>query len=542
MGWAAARKLRRSVANLRAHPRRRAGVRRRGLELRAPLAPAAGTGAALAALRAPAWPAPDPTAGCRPTARRRAGPRRGIAAGGRRATVGPSRRCDGAGPIHLEARGGPAMTGPRPVRAPRGTGLSCRGWPQEAAFRMLQNNLDPEVAERPDDLVVYGGTGRAARSWDAFDAMCRTLTTLADDETMLVQSGKPVGVFRTHEWAPRVLIANSNLVPEWAHVGRVPPPRGPRPHHVRADDRRLVDLHRHPGDPAGHLRVLRRDRPPPLRRHAGRHDHPHRRARRHGRRPAAGRHHERRRGPVHRRRPPPASSAGSRPATSTRSPTRSTTPSPAAPGPATSAGRCRSAWCGNAAVRRAPAARPRLPRRHRHRPDQRPRPAQLRARRPHPRGHRRAGPHRPGRADPPGPGVDGRALPGDGRLPRPGRRGVRLRQQPADRGPARRLRPGLRLPRLPARLHPAAVLRGQGPVPVGGPVRRPGRHRRHRPGRARGVPRRRGPGPLDPPGRRAGGVPGPAGPHLLARLRRAPPARAALQRDGAHAASCRRRS
>ena len=107
--------------------------------------------------------------------------------------------------------------GARPVRAPRGPDLTCRGWPQEAAYRMLQNNLDPEVAERPDDLVVYGGTGRAARSWDAFDAMCRTLTTLAGDETMLVQSGKPVGVFRTHEWAPRVLIANSNLVPEWGN-------------------------------------------------------------------------------------------------------------------------------------------------------------------------------------------------------------------------------------------------------------------------------------------------------------------------------------
>ncbi len=107
------------------------------------------------------------------------------------------------------------MIGARPVRAPRGTALTCRSWSTEAAYRMLHNNLDPEVAERPDDLVVYGGTGRAARSWDAFDAMCRTLTTLADDETMLVQSGKPVGVFRTHEWAPRVLIANSNLVPEW---------------------------------------------------------------------------------------------------------------------------------------------------------------------------------------------------------------------------------------------------------------------------------------------------------------------------------------
>ena len=101
------------------------------------------------------------------------------------------------------------------VRAPTGTGLTCRGWPQEAAFRMLQNNLDPDVAERPDDLVVYGGTGRAARSWDAYHAMIGALTDLAGDETLLVQSGKPVGVLRTHEWAPRVLIANSNLVPEW---------------------------------------------------------------------------------------------------------------------------------------------------------------------------------------------------------------------------------------------------------------------------------------------------------------------------------------
>ncbi|MBI2709582.1 MAG: urocanate hydratase [Actinobacteria bacterium] len=110
----------------------------------------------------------------------------------------------------------PAPAGARPVRAPRGASRSCRGWPQEAALRMLMNNLDPEVAERPDDLVVYGGTGRAARSWDAFDAMVRTLRTLGDDETMLVQSGKPVGVLRTSEWAPRVLIANSNLVPDWA--------------------------------------------------------------------------------------------------------------------------------------------------------------------------------------------------------------------------------------------------------------------------------------------------------------------------------------
>ena len=110
-----------------------------------------------------------------------------------------------------------ALEGTRPVRAPRGSALRCRGWEQEAALRMLMNNLDPEVAERPDELVVYGGTGRAARSWAAFDAIVRTLETLADDETLLVQSGKPVAVFRTHEEAPRVLIANSNLVGRFAN-------------------------------------------------------------------------------------------------------------------------------------------------------------------------------------------------------------------------------------------------------------------------------------------------------------------------------------
>src|SRR5437762_5466406 len=104
----------------------------------------------------------------------------------------------------------------RTVHAPRGTKLSCLAWPQEAAFRMIQNNLDPEVAEKPDELIVYGGTGRAARSWQAFDRILATLKRLRNDETLLVQSGKPVGVFRTHEWAPRVLIANSLLVPRWA--------------------------------------------------------------------------------------------------------------------------------------------------------------------------------------------------------------------------------------------------------------------------------------------------------------------------------------
>ncbi len=107
-------------------------------------------------------------------------------------------------------------TAARLVRAPRGTSLTCKGWLQEAALRMLMNNLDPEVAERPDDLVVYGGTGRAARSWPAFDAIVHELQHLDADQTLLVQSGKPVGVFRTHTNAPRVLIANANLVPKWA--------------------------------------------------------------------------------------------------------------------------------------------------------------------------------------------------------------------------------------------------------------------------------------------------------------------------------------
>jgi len=104
----------------------------------------------------------------------------------------------------------------RVVRAPRGTTLSCKGWQQEAALRMLMNNLDPDVAERPADLVVYGGTGKAARNWESFDAIVRSLQALENDETLLVQSGKPVAVFRTHAHAPRVLIANSNLVGRWA--------------------------------------------------------------------------------------------------------------------------------------------------------------------------------------------------------------------------------------------------------------------------------------------------------------------------------------
>ncbi len=110
----------------------------------------------------------------------------------------------------------PKSAGPRAVSAPRGTAITCRGWAQEAALRMLMNNLDPDVAERPDELIVYGGTGKAARNWECFEAIVATLRRLESDETLLIQSGKPVGVFRTHAEAPRVLIANSNLVPNWA--------------------------------------------------------------------------------------------------------------------------------------------------------------------------------------------------------------------------------------------------------------------------------------------------------------------------------------
>ncbi|MEB4615553.1 urocanate hydratase, partial [Leucobacter sp. M11] len=110
-----------------------------------------------------------------------------------------------------------ALPGARPVRAARGTEITAKNWQTEAALRMLHNNLDPEVAERPDDLVVYGGTGRAARDWASFDAISATLADLDEDETLLVQSGKPVGVFRTNVWAPRVLLANSNLVGDWAN-------------------------------------------------------------------------------------------------------------------------------------------------------------------------------------------------------------------------------------------------------------------------------------------------------------------------------------
>ena len=146
------------------------------------------------------------------------------------------------------------------IRAPRGREISCKGWHQEAALRMLMNNLDPEVAEKPEELIVYGGTGRAARDWPSFDAIVRCLRELEDDETLLVQSGKPVGIFRTHADAPRVLHREFEPGRPLVQLRRVPPPGAARPHHVRPDDRRLVDLHRQPGHRARHVRNLRRRR------------------------------------------------------------------------------------------------------------------------------------------------------------------------------------------------------------------------------------------------------------------------------------------
>ena len=233
--------------------------------------------------------------------------------------------------------------GPREVRAPRGTELTCKGWPQEAALRMLMNNLDPEVAERPDDLVVYGGTGRAARSWEAFDAIVRELRRLEGDETLLVQSGKPVGVVQTHEWAPARADREREPRPRVGHLGGVPQARGARAHDVRPDDRGLVDLHRHAGNPAGHLRDVRGDRRQAVRRHARGHDLAHGRPRRDGRRTAARGHDERRRGRCASRSTRRGSSGGSRRATSTCRSTTSTRRSGWRSMPATAGRRCRSA-------------------------------------------------------------------------------------------------------------------------------------------------------------------------------------------------------
>ena len=184
-------------------------------------------------------------------------------------------------------------------------------------MRMLMNNLDPEVAEDPDQLIVYGGAGKAARDWDAFDAIIATLQDLEDDETLLVQSGKPVGVLRTHERAPRVLIANSNLVAEWAtwdEFRRLESLGLTMYGQMTAGSWIYIGTQ---GILQGTYETFAAVAAEALRRHAGRHAHADRRARRHGRRPAARRHHERRRRHLRRGRPVPHRPAARAPATST---------------------------------------------------------------------------------------------------------------------------------------------------------------------------------------------------------------------------------
>ena len=397
---------------------------------------------------------------------------------------------------------------------------------------MLMNNLDPENAERPEDLVVYGGTGKAAAVWEAYDAIVRALTTLENDETLLVQSGKPVGVMRTHEWAPRVLIANSNLVGDWAnweefrrlehlgltmygqmtagswiYIGTQGILQGTFETFAAVADKRFggtlagtITLTAGLGGMGGaqplavtmndgvaicvecdQSRITRRIEHRYLDVQADSLEHA----------VAAGR-----RGP---RRPPAAVDRGARQRRrdgarrcSSRAP-RSTS-SPTRPPRTTRSTTCRSAPPSRTGTASA-------------------------------------------EADPVGftkraqdsMAVHVRAMVEfqDAR-----RRGVRLRQLDPRRGPQGRLRPCVRLPGLRAGLHPAAVLRGQGPVPLGGAVRRPGRHRRHGQGDPRAVPGQRAAAQVDHHGRRAGRLPGPAGADLLAGLRRAAPGRAEVQRDG----------
>ena len=417
------------------------------------------------------------------------------------------------------------MKGAREVHAPRGTDLSCRGWSQEAAMRMLMNNLDPDVAERPDDLVVYGGTGRAARSWEAFDALVRTLRRLGDDETMLVQSGKPVGVFRTHEWAPRVLIANSNLVPEWA---------------TWDEFRRLEDLgltmygqmtagswiyigsqgivqgtyecfaeiarRRFDGSLAGTITLT-----------AGLGGMG-------GAQPLA----------VTMNEGVALCVEVDRDRIRRRLETRYLDEE--ADDLADAVERCLRAKrerralsvavCANAAevfpelLRQGFEADVVTDQTSAHDPLQGYVPAGLTL---DEADHLR-------REDPEEYIYRARVSAAAHCFAMVGymderRRGVRLRQQPPRGGEARRLRARLRLPGLRARLHPPAVLRGPRSVQVGGPVGRPRGHRRHRPRDPRRVPGGREPRALDPHGGRADRLPGSAGAHLLARLRRAAPAR-----------------
>ena len=421
----------------------------------------------------------------------------------------------------------------REIRAPRGTELSCRSWPQEAAMRMLMNNLDPEVAERPEDLVVYGGTGRAARSWEAFDAIVRTLRTLADDETLLVQSGKPVAVFRTHDQAPRVLISNSMLVPKWADwdTFRALEAQGLTMYgQMTAGSWIYIGTQ---GILQGTYETLAECGTQHFGGLAEGHGHAHGRARRDGRRPAARGHDERRGRPLRRGRPDPdrapdqdplprprdrrprhRARVGRRGEGARRRPSRS--------GCSATAPRCCPSSC---AVGGVPTSSP------------------IRRARTIPLGG-----YVPGgltldeaaalRRDDPDEYVRrsyaSMAAHVDAMVAfqEAGRGHVRLREQPAGRRGAGRARPRprVRVPGVRAGVRAAALLRGQGAVPMGGAVGRPGRHPRDRPRGRRALPRERTPPAVAADGRGAGGVPGAARADLLARLRRARPGGRAVQR------------
>ncbi len=422
-------------------------------------------------------------------------------------------------------------SGPRPVRAHRGTQLHTLGWPQEAALRMLQNNLDPEVAEHPDELVVYGGTGKAARDWASFDALVRTLETLKGDETMLVQSGRPVGVMQTHEWAPRVLLANSNLVGDWAnwdefrrleklgltmygqmtagswiYIGTQGILQG------TYETFSAVAAMKFDGTLAGTITLtaglggMGGAQPLAVTMNDGVaicvDVDPSRIARRieHGYLDVE---------------------ASSLEDALSRAYAARDAKTPLSIG-----------LLGNAA-----AVFPQLlamgaeidivtDQTSAHDPL-----AYLpleysfeewdAARKADPTGFADAARHSMAKH------VE--AMVG---FQKGGIRGLRLRQQHPHRGAHRRIRGRVLVPRIRTRLHPAAVLRGQGAVPLGGALGRPDGHRGDRPCRARALPRERVVASLDHDGRRARALPGAARPHLLARLRRARRRGAALQRHG----------
>ena len=428
---------------------------------------------------------------------------------------------------------------PHPVRAPRGSVLSCRNWLIEAAYRMLQNNLDPEVAENPDALVVYGGIGKAARNWDCFEAILAAPAQAEgrrDAADPVRQAGRRVPHPRR-----RAARAARQLEPgaEVGDLGALQRARPQGPDDVRPDDRRLVDLHRQPGHRPGHLRDLRRGRPPALRRRPRRPLDPHRRPRRHGRRAAAGRELRRRLVAERSSASRAASISACARATSTSRPPTSTTRSRGSRAARARREAVSIGLLGNAAeivpelAKRAPG------RRHPPRPGDRPDlGARPRQRLPAGRLERRAlarGAGRPGAAR-------GAARRGARAAPRTSRRcstsrrmgvptvdyGNNIRQVAFDAG----VKNAFDFPRLRAGLHPAAVLPRQGPVPLGRAVRRPGRHPQDRREAEGAVPGRQAPAPLARHGRRAHRVPGAAGAHLLARPGRAPPRRPGVQRDG----------